>query len=195
MPFHHLTSNARVTFGERFTSRWIAWGCRGREYRPNKHPFRTMSLYPELGFWRKPSPEHRDRVTGVPARFNLTDHQHKTFAELSGGMKQKVLVARAFVSGAEVFVMDEPTSELDDRSERDVISHLFHLSRTERKTVLIAHHGLDDLPRAAPGCGESGSVSGRRASLWPWGWPFLRPPKSEGPCSSLPTWWSFPRPP
>jgi ABC-type Mn2+/Zn2+ transport system ATPase subunit len=110
----------------------------------------TMGLYPELGFWKKPLPEQRDRVNNALARFDLTDHQGKTFAELSGGMKQKVLVARAFVSGAEVFVMDEPTSELDDRSEREVISHLLHLSRSEKKTVLIAHHGLDDLSRMAP---------------------------------------------
>ena len=57
-------------------------------------------------------------------------------------MKQKVLVARAFVSGAEVFIMDEPTSELDEQSEKEVLAHLHRLSEREGKTVLLVHHGL-----------------------------------------------------
>jgi ABC-type Mn2+/Zn2+ transport system ATPase subunit len=109
----------------------------------------TMGLYPALGFWNRPSPEQRRRVDDALAGLDLARHEHKTFAELSGGMKQKVLVARAFVSGAEVFVLDEPTSELDDRSEHDVISYLLRLTRDEKKTVLIAHHGLDDLTKLA----------------------------------------------
>jgi ABC-type multidrug transport system ATPase subunit len=76
-------------------------------------------------------------------RLGLREHQSKTFGELSGGMKQKALLGRALVSGAEVFVMDEPTSELDEETERDVLRHLVALARDEGKTVLLAHHGLD----------------------------------------------------
>ena len=39
--------------------------------------------------------------------------------------------------------MDEPTSELDEDSEKDVLGHLVALVRDEGKTVLLAHHGLD----------------------------------------------------
>lgn len=102
-----------------------------------------MGLYPELGVWRRPGTDQRRRVDDVLARFGLTEHQRKTFGELSGGMKQKALLARALVSGAEVFVLDEPTSELDEDTERDVLAHLVALARDEGKTVLLAHHGLD----------------------------------------------------
>ena len=102
-----------------------------------------MGLYPELGGWRKPGAEQARRVDEALRRLGLREHRRKTFGELSGGMKQKALLARALVSGAEVFVMDEPTSELDEETERDVLRHLVALARDEGKTVLLAHHGLD----------------------------------------------------
>ena len=102
-----------------------------------------MGLYPELGWWRRPGAEQRRRVDEVLRRLGLEEHRRKTFGELSGGMKQKALLGRALVSGAEVFVLDEPTSELDEETERDVLGHLVALARDEGKTVLLAHHGLD----------------------------------------------------
>lgn len=102
-----------------------------------------MGFYPELGCWRRPGADQLRRVADVLERFGLTEHQHKAFGELSGGMKQKALLGRALVSEADVFIMDEPTSELDEDSEREVLAHLVSLVRTEGKTVLLAHHGLD----------------------------------------------------
>ena len=102
-----------------------------------------MGLFPELGWWRQPDADQQERVDEVLQRFGLAEHHRKTFGELSGGMKQKALLARALVSGAEVFVMDEPTSELDEKTEKEVLAHLVTLSRQEGKTVLLAHHGLD----------------------------------------------------
>lgn len=109
-----------------------------------------MGLYPELGWWRRPDAAQRARVDRVLARFSLEQHQRKTFAELSGGMKQKALIGRALVSDAEVFIMDEPTSELDEDSERDVLAHLVALSRECGKTVLMAHHGIEQAGALSP---------------------------------------------
>ena len=108
----------------------------------------TMGLHSELGFWKRLSAAQHKRVDHALERLGLLDHQTKTFGELSGGMKQKTLVARALVSGAEVFVMDEPTSELDATSEWEVLNTLRMLS-DEGKTVLIAHHGLSVIGKLA----------------------------------------------
>ena len=102
-----------------------------------------MGLYPELGWWKRPDRHQRQRVDGVLDRFGLGRHQAKTFSELSGGMKQKALLGRALVSGADVFIMDEPTSELDEDSEEEVLGHLVALSRESGKTVLLSHHGIE----------------------------------------------------
>ena len=109
-----------------------------------------MGLYPELGWWKRPHQEQKQRVDDVLDRFGLAGHQAKTFSELSGGMKQKALLGRALVSGADVFVMDEPTSELDEDSEKEVLSHLATLSGEGHKTVLLAHHGIDQAESLSP---------------------------------------------
>ena len=109
----------------------------------------TMGLYPRVGWWRRPTQAQRAAVEAALERLGLADHEYKRYSELSGGMKQKVLVARALVNGPEVVVMDEPTSELDQASEQDILAHLYRLSNDEGKTVLLAHHGLDALAHMA----------------------------------------------
>jgi len=103
-----------------------------------------MGLFPQLGWWRRPNGAQRKIVNEVLERFGLAAHASKTVGELSGGMKQKALLARALVSGAEVFIMDEPTSELDEQSEKEVLGHFMRLCNEQGKTVLIAHHGVHD---------------------------------------------------
>ncbi len=102
-----------------------------------------MGLYPRLGWWGRPSPADREHVDRLLVRFNLSAHSSKAFQELSGGMRQKVLIARALVTGADVLVMDEPTASLDADSEREVIHLLHELAAKDGKTVLFAQHGLD----------------------------------------------------
>ena len=109
-----------------------------------------MGLYHRLGWWRRPGSEGHRLVRQALEQFDLADHASKTFAELSGGMRQKALIARAFATGADVLIMDEPTAELDHRSEEQVLAHLSRLSREEGKTVLLAQHGLDEVADMAP---------------------------------------------
>ncbi len=102
-----------------------------------------MGLFPKLGWWRRPGDDDQALVDRLLDRFGLTGHDHKAFHELSGGMRQKVLIARALADGAEVLVMDEPTAALDADSEREVITLLHDLTVKDGKTVLFAQHGLD----------------------------------------------------
>lgn len=103
----------------------------------------AMGLYPEVGWWRRPSRAQCARLDEILERLGLTAHAGKHFGELSGGMKQKALLGRALVSGADVLIMDEPTAELDEDSEREVLGHLADLAYREGRCVLMAHHGLE----------------------------------------------------
>ncbi len=104
-----------------------------------------MGLYPELGFWKRPNKKHIERIEHSLEWFKLINHQKKRFSELSGGMRQKALLARAFVSGSELIILDEPTAGLDADSERDVLQYLIELNEKQKKTILLAHHRLEDL--------------------------------------------------
>lgn len=110
----------------------------------------SMGLYPELGWWRRPDPNQRRRVDQALEKFGLERHQKKHFGELSGGLRQKCLLARAFVTGADLFFLDEPTAGLDAASERWFLQYLVDLNRQESKTILMAHHRLEDLSFLSP---------------------------------------------
>ena len=101
-----------------------------------------MGLYPILRWWGRPRAIHRERLRWALDEVGLRPHAGKNYRQLSGGMKQKALIARALVTGSDILIMDEPTSELDAPSEQEVIQYLHRASRKEGKTVLIACHGL-----------------------------------------------------
>jgi len=102
-----------------------------------------MGLYPELGCWGRLDSGQHARVEAVIVRFGLEPHQHKHFGELSGGLRQKTLLARAVVTQAEVLVLDEPTAGLDAASEADLLTLIRSLHEREGKTILWVHHRMD----------------------------------------------------
>jgi putative ABC transport system ATP-binding protein len=60
--------------------------------------------------------------------------------ELSGGEKQRVAVARALASPAELILADEPTGNLDSRTAAQVVDILRHLAHRENRAVLVVTH-------------------------------------------------------
>jgi glycine betaine/proline transport system ATP-binding protein len=64
--------------------------------------------------------------------------------QLSGGMQQRVGLARAFATGADVLLMDEPFSALDPLLRRHLQDELLELQRRLRKTILFVSHDIDE---------------------------------------------------
>ncbi|MDQ0290748.1 metal ABC transporter ATP-binding protein [Oligosphaera ethanolica] len=109
----------------------------------------AMGLYPEIGLALRVPQCFQKRLDQTLATFQLDQHQHKRFAELSGGMKQKTLIARAFAANSDVIFLDEPTAGLDAAAETAVLNLLIAMNKHAGKTILIAHHRLEDLSRLA----------------------------------------------
>ena len=101
-----------------------------------------MGLYPERKRFFPLTRDQKNRITHALEQLGMAEHAGKNFRELSGGMKQKIMIARALVCEPDVIIMDEPTSELDEQSEGEVLEHLLELNRNHGKTVLMVHHDL-----------------------------------------------------
>jgi ABC-2 type transport system ATP-binding protein len=76
---------------------------------------------------------------------DLTPLNPLPFQSLSGGMKQKLLIALAFASGASLYILDEPTASLDVRSRARFGALLEEV--TEGATVLLCSHRTDEVLR------------------------------------------------
>jgi NitT/TauT family transport system ATP-binding protein len=64
--------------------------------------------------------------------------------QLSGGMRQRVGLARAFAVDAEIILMDEPFSSVDEQTRRKFQEELLDLLRDRRKTVLFVTHSIEE---------------------------------------------------
>jgi NitT/TauT family transport system ATP-binding protein len=64
--------------------------------------------------------------------------------QLSGGMKQRVSVARAFANDPEILLMDEPFAALDEQTKITLQQELLRLWNETRKTVVFITHSIDE---------------------------------------------------
>lgn len=99
------------------------------------------------------------RVRGVPVDerraiakstldlFGLGDFIHYYPDQLSGGMRQRVNVARAFANDPLILLMDEPFAALDEQTKLLAQNDLLHIWESKRKTVLFITHGVDEAIR------------------------------------------------
>jgi glycine betaine/proline transport system ATP-binding protein len=74
----------------------------------------------------------------------LTQWADRYCSELSGGMQQRVGLARAFATDADILLMDEPFSALDPLIRRRLQDELLDLQHKLRKTILFVSHDLDE---------------------------------------------------
>jgi NitT/TauT family transport system ATP-binding protein len=81
--------------------------------------------------------------------FHLRDHLSLFPRELSGGLRQRVEVARALLAGAEILLMDEPFSALDALTRVRVRQETFQTLRRRRTTVVLVTHDLLEAAQVA----------------------------------------------
>ncbi|WP_292292906.1 choline ABC transporter ATP-binding protein [Marivita sp.] len=78
------------------------------------------------------------------ALVGLTDWADRKVAELSGGMQQRVGLARAFATDAPILLMDEPFSALDPLIRTKLQDELLELQQRLKRTIIFVSHDLDE---------------------------------------------------
>jgi ABC-type lipoprotein export system ATPase subunit len=123
--------------------------------------FQSFSLLPSLdvlnnivmplifsGNGKKDKERIREKALSM---LNDLDMKHKVASfpsELSGGEQRRVAIVRALMNDPDIILADEPTGELDIRTEREVIEIFRHINEEYRKTVIVVSHTLAWMERA-----------------------------------------------
>ncbi len=109
-------------------------------------PWRTVSE--NVGFGLElagvTEAERKKRVDEQLELVNLAKWAGRKVGELSGGMQQRVGLARAFATGAPILLMDEPFSALDPLIRTRLQDELLEFQRRLKKTILFVSHDLDE---------------------------------------------------
>ena len=99
------------------------------------------------GYFGMRAAERKSRVGYLMERFELTPHLKKSFRELSGGLKRRVVLARALVHDPKLIILDEPTAGVDVELRRVLWRYLADINSQDGRTILLTSHYLEEVER------------------------------------------------
>ncbi len=116
--------------------------------------FQGDSIFPWMTVWenaayglkmrKAPNQVVEKAVARYLDRTGLTRFSHLYPHQLSGGMRQRVSIARAFANDPEVLLMDEPFSALDEQNRTILQQELLRIWEVDKKTVVFITHSVDE---------------------------------------------------
>ncbi len=106
-----------------------------------------LGRYPHLKYLQQPTAADREIAEQALQQMNALSLAQRPFADLSGGEKQRVLIARALAQSQDYLLLDEPTNHLDIRYQHELLTIL---KSSGRSVVVVLH----DLNLAAQYCDD-----------------------------------------
>ncbi len=110
--------------------------------------FQSYNLVPSLNVWENivlpigldGRKVDREYVMDIVRKIGMSDRLHALSGTLSGGQQQRVAIARALASRPAIILADEPTGNLDSRTEIEVVSLLKHCVTEYGQTLVMITH-------------------------------------------------------
>lgn len=93
-----------------------------------------------------PKAHVKERTTELLEFMQLTEKEHNRVNHLSGGMKRRLIIARALIANPDFVILDEPTTGLDPQARVLIWKNLIKL-KEEGKTLLLTTHYMDEAQR------------------------------------------------
>lgn len=102
-----------------------------------------MGRHPHLGVFEVEGPADMAAARDALDATGASHLEERDFATLSGGEKQRVVIAAALAQATDVLLLDEPTSSLDLGAQLDIAQLLVDLNRTRGVTIVVSTHDLN----------------------------------------------------
>jgi ABC-2 type transport system ATP-binding protein len=109
--------------------------------------YENMDLHGVL--YHVPRRVRAERIQSLLTLFELWDKRDLKVKTFSGGMKRRLEIARGFLHTPKILFLDEPTLGLDPQSRNQLWTHVRHLNETEKVTVFLTTHYMDEAERVA----------------------------------------------
>ncbi len=100
-------------------------------------------------FYHVPRRVRLERTEMLLRQFELWERRNDRVKTFSGGMKRRLEIARGLLHTPKIIFLDEPTLGLDPQTRNQLWTHVKHLNQTERTTVFLTTHYMDEADRVA----------------------------------------------
>lgn len=110
-----------------------------RQFPISVYDLAAQALVRERGFWRSWNTTQKARIQSALEQVNLWAQRHLTIDRLSLGQFQRALFARVIIQNAQLILLDEPLTGLDEPSIKDFFS-LIHNWNKKGKTIIVVLH-------------------------------------------------------
>jgi len=109
--------------------------------------YENMDLHGVL--YHVPRKLRHERTETLLKLFELWERRKSLVKTFSGGMRRRLEIARGLLHTPKILFLDEPTLGLDPQSRNQLWTHVKHLNETERVTVFLTTHYMDEAERVA----------------------------------------------
>jgi NitT/TauT family transport system ATP-binding protein len=110
--------------------------------------FPWMTVEQNVGFGLEikglPAPQIRERVAELLKMLSLSDFRQRFPKDLSGGMRQRVAIARVLALDSPIMLMDEPFGALDALTRRNLQDELLRIWAELDKTIIFVTHSIEE---------------------------------------------------
>jgi ABC-type lipoprotein export system ATPase subunit len=97
---------------------------------------------PALLARRQPAAQAYDKAAHLLEQMGLVDYLDAYPSEVSAGEQRRAVIARALINAPAVLLADEPTADLDEQTEMEIMDELLAVNRERRTTLLLVTHNL-----------------------------------------------------
>jgi zinc transport system ATP-binding protein len=92
------------------------------------------------GMFSKETPKDKNAVVDAMTKMDVLNLKNKLIGELSGGQRQRVMIARALCAHPQILILDEPTSSIDIKGQKEIYELLKLLNKTI--TIVVVSHDI-----------------------------------------------------
>jgi zinc/manganese transport system ATP-binding protein len=119
---------------------------------PSTTPFLSgdvvlMGRYGKIGLLRNPDERDHEVVNNAMRLLKVDNFAKRPIGRLSGGEQQKIIIARAIAQEPKLMLMDEPFSNLDIESRKDISEKIWKLHKEQNWTTIIVTHDIYSIPK------------------------------------------------